>query len=264
MKKIIFFDIDGTIISEDENSFIPESTVKAIRLAKENNCYVYINTGRTLCSIDQRVKDIGFDGYICGCGTYISHQGKNIFYNQTSDEICRFIENTIIKSNAIPVYEGKDALYYDRKFENDKILISFRSTFLKNNVPFFSTEENPDFKFDKFVLWLENDKHKDFLISEISRYYTVIDRGGGLLENVPVGFSKATGIKKILDILDIDINNAYVIGDSMNDLSMFQAVPNSIAMGQGKAIHKYASYITDDIYNDGIWNALRHFNLIID
>jgi len=262
MKKIIFFDIDGTIISEDKNSYLPESTLKAISLAQKNGCYTFINTGRTLCNIEERIRNIGFDGYICGCGTYIEHNGKNIFYHRTSDDICRFIKKSMKECGVLPVYEGKDSLYYDEKFENDENLIAFRNEFLKNKVPFQKACDCPDFNFDKFIAWTGNNTDKELFMSSVSEYYTMIDRGYGLFENVPKGFSKATGIYKILEILGIDISDAYAIGDSMNDLSMLQAVPNSIAMGQGKAIHQYVSYITDDVYNDGVWNAFKHFELI--
>lgn len=264
MKRIVFFDIDGTLISEDKNAYLPESTLEAISLARKNDCYMYINTGRTLCSIEKRILDIGFDGYICGCGTYIEHQGESIFYHKTSDEVCRFIEDSMKKSGVVPVYEGKEALYYDEKFKSDKIIAGFRNEFLRNKVPFISSAENPDFSFDKFIAWTDYcpDYDSQLFTSAVSRYYTMIDRGNGLFENVPKGFSKATGIYKILEVLGVDIKNAYAVGDSMNDLSMLQAVPNSIAMGQGTSIHKYASYVTDDIYNDGIWNALKHFELI--
>jgi len=262
MEKIIFFDIDGTIISEDKNSYLPESTLEAISQAQKNGCYTYINTGRTLCSIEKRIRDIGFDGYICGCGTYIEHQGKNIFYHRTPDEICRFIEKSMKECNTIPVYEGIDALYYDEKFDTNEKIILFRNEFLKNGVLFRKACDYPDFSFDKFIAWVGDNSDKELFSSSVSRHYTMIDRGEGLFENVPKGFSKATGIYKILEILGIDISNAYAIGDSMNDLSMLQAVPNSIAMGQGKAIHEYVSYITDDVYHDGIWNAFKHFGLI--
>ena len=38
---------------------------------------------------------------------------------------------------------------------------------------------------------------------EIGKNYSIIDRGGGFYENVPLGYSKATGIKMILEKLNI-------------------------------------------------------------
>ena len=58
------------------------------------------------------------------------------------------------------------------------------------------------------------------------------------------------------------MEKAYAIGDSMNDLPMLEAVPHSIAMGGAENIYPYVSYITTPIEQDGIANALRHFQLV--
>ena len=44
MKNFIFFDIDGTIISED--GYLPESAVRAIQAARKKGNATLINTGR--------------------------------------------------------------------------------------------------------------------------------------------------------------------------------------------------------------------------
>ena len=81
-------------------------------------------------------------------------------------------------------------------------------------------------------------------------------------KNVIKTRDRATAIDLILKKLGIPYENAYAIGDSMNDLPMLQAVPNSIAMGGAEKIYPYVSYITTPIEEDGIANALRHFGLI--
>ena len=58
-RKMLFFDIDGTIVAEG-TEYLPKSTVKAIRRARENGHLAFINTGRTLFSIDDFLKEIGF------------------------------------------------------------------------------------------------------------------------------------------------------------------------------------------------------------
>ena len=73
-KRIVFFDIDGTLI-DDDTHLIPESAVDAIRQAQKNGHILIVNTGRPNGAMDQCLKDIGFDGYICGGGTYIEYNG---------------------------------------------------------------------------------------------------------------------------------------------------------------------------------------------
>lgn len=79
---------------------------------------------------------------------------------------------------------------------------------------------------------------------------------------MPKDFTKATAIDFILERLGIPLENAYAIGDSMNDLPMLTAVPNSIAMGGAEKIYPYVSFITKPIEDDGIEFALRHFGII--
>ena len=63
---IVFFDLDGTLISDDEAYIIPDSAVNAIHKAQENGHLMYVDTGRTVMNVEQRIRDIGFDGYVCG------------------------------------------------------------------------------------------------------------------------------------------------------------------------------------------------------
>lgn len=67
-RKIVFFDIDGTLVDGPTHQ-IPQSAVEAIRKLRENGHLAFINTGRTLVSIEPRIREIGFDGLVCGCGT---------------------------------------------------------------------------------------------------------------------------------------------------------------------------------------------------
>lgn len=61
-RKIVFFDIDGTLVDGPTHQ-IPQSAVEAIRKLRENGHLAFINTGRTLVSIEPRIREIGFDGW---------------------------------------------------------------------------------------------------------------------------------------------------------------------------------------------------------
>lgn len=52
MKKIIFLDVDGTLVNYENH--IPQSAAKAIRLARENGHLVYICTGRSKAEVYPR------------------------------------------------------------------------------------------------------------------------------------------------------------------------------------------------------------------
>ena len=81
-RKIMFFDIDGTLMEDSASHFVPESTVTALRKAREAGNLLFVNTGRPVINVDADVRVLGFDGYICGCGTYIEIGGKEVFYHR--------------------------------------------------------------------------------------------------------------------------------------------------------------------------------------
>lgn len=72
---MLFFDIDGTLITTDGKRTFPESAKRALREARERGHLVYINTGRVMENVDDFIREVGFDGYVCGCGTYIVSEG---------------------------------------------------------------------------------------------------------------------------------------------------------------------------------------------
>ncbi|MGN0580809.1 MAG: HAD-IIB family hydrolase [Ruminococcus sp.] len=262
MQKVIFFDIDGTLITEDERKIIPDSTRKAIALARRNGHLTFVNTGRTLFHVSHDVRELGFDGMLCGCGTYIEYGGNELFYNRLSTELCRKIADSMRECGAAPVYERRDCLFFDRFYDNCPQIVDFRENFLTPDVSASHHTDDVDFSFDKFVVFTDENTDIASFRRIVGENFDIIDRGGGFFENVPHGCSKATAIDFILKKLGIPLENAYAIGDSMNDLPMFRAVPNSIAMGNGETVFPYVSYITAPILEDGIEKALKHFGII--
>ncbi len=262
MQNIIFFDIDGTIVTEDKDMIIPESTVEAIKLAQKKGNLTFINSGRPAFNISPRIREMGFDGYICGCGTYIEYKGEELFYASLDTDFCREIALKLRDSNVTPVYERKDRYYFDDKAVSTPELEEFKEIFISEGIRTDGLVEDDDFSFDKLVLWTNENSDTAMFRKALEKDFDIIDRGNGFFENVPKKYSKSTGIQYILDKLNIPRDNAYAIGDSTNDLPMLRAVPNSIAMGGAEKLYPYVSYITTPILENGIYNALDHFDLI--
>lgn len=262
MKSVIFFDIDGTLVSEDGLFTIPESTVTAIELTRKKGNLTFINTGRTEFNVNEKVRQLGFDGIICGCGTYIEYNGETLFYNKLSQDFCRETAELLKKCRVTPVYEHRDGYFFDDKAPAIPALDDFLENFVDEGIDISGRVEDIDFVFDKFVVWESASSDMELFRNEISKNFDIIDRGHGFYENVPSGFSKATAIEFILKKLNIPLANAYAVGDSANDLPMLKAVPNSIAMGGAEAIYPYVSYITTSLADNGIYNALRYYGLI--
>lgn len=79
MRKIVFLDVDGTIV--DYENQIPDSAVAAIRQARAKGHLVYVCTGRSKAEMPEVIWSIGFDGMIGGNGSYVEHE-ENVLMHQ--------------------------------------------------------------------------------------------------------------------------------------------------------------------------------------
>lgn len=264
MKKIAFFDIDGTLTSEIDGS-ISDSTIQSIAKARSRGNLMFINTGRCFQNVEKRFKDIGFDGYVCGCGTDIYCDGHNIFYNVQSNETTITILEAAQKANVDILFESRNEVCFDmtRPLKHPAAIAQYER-FLQRGYVMRKELNVPDFTCDKFVIWYEKEEQLSQFRKVSDTLFECIDRGGTFREFVPLGFSKATGLQMVLDYYNIPLENAYALGDSNNDLTMLNYVPYSIAMGNSnpESLFDKVSYVTTNASNDGIMNALEHYNFI--
>lgn len=259
--KAVFFDIDGTLVTDDEQMMIPESTRTAIKELHRNGHLTFINTGRPVFIVSDAIRELGFDGYICGCGTYVEYGGEVVFSNDLDKKLCLETAKICRESRVAPVYEYRNRYFFDSLTENTKGIEIFKRIF-SEGVRNSGRVGDDDFIFDKFVAFSDENSDMELFYREIGRNFEIIDRGKGFYEMVPLGCTKGRGIDMVLEKLGIPYEDAYAIGDSMNDLPMLRAVPNSIAMGGAESIYPYVSYVTTSVSEDGIYNAMKHFGLI--
>lgn len=265
-KAILFFDIDGTIVSEDEHRFIPESTKAALKAAKDNGHIIMVNTGRTVLIIEDRIKKLGFSGYVCGCGTNIILDDDVLLRHKNTPKLCLRVRELLEELGIPAIYESAEKMSYNAK--------TYIHSELENMLSYFKTQSfnlaeahDDSFYFDKFFCWAHDDERFDIFEHELSKDFQVIRRGDSpgirRCEIVPHGFSKATGIQFMLDRLGIEHKNSYCFGDSTNDLPMLEYAAHSAAMGGCPEVLKdKVEFVTDTIYNDGLAKAMERFGLI--
>ena len=260
-KKIMFFDVDGTLLSETTHS-IPESTIIALKKAKEKGHLIFINTGRPFSLIDECVKKLNPDGYVCGCGTYIQYHDEVLFSYTLSSKRCNEIRDLIKKTKVEGVLEGKDMIYFDKNIRHP-LVKDIKKRYQDTPTFKLSTFDDPELSFDKFTIWFDEQSDIDTFKKNIAVDFDYITRAKDFGEIVPKGYSKATGIQFLLDYFNLDNDDAYVFGDSFNDEPMLCYVKHAIVMKNGDPeLFKYAYYVTKDIEDDGIYHALKHLNLI--
>lgn len=260
-KKIVFFDIDGTLIDETTHT-VPQSAIDAIHKAQENGHVLIVNTGRPSVAVDKVIKDIGFDGYLCGCGTYIEYKNEVIFHHTLEERLRKEVIEQIFNYNMQGVIEGTEGVYF-RDGGTHPFFIESYEYYEEQGFPVYYFGQEDVVPFDKFVVLYtaEDDVEgfKDFAKDKFS----LIQRSDTFIELIPKPFSKATGIQFIIDYLGMSLDQTISIGDSTNDFPMLTYTKESVAMGNSNPVlFDQVTYITTDVDKDGIANALKHFGLI--
>lgn len=261
-RKIVFFDIDGTLITEHTHR-LPASAVQAVRKARENGHLMFINTGRTRCSIDPRLDALGFDGFVCGCGTDVFIGEKELFHREFSHEKGQRIVELSRECRIDILLEAKEGVYFDWDYMTSRPCREQYGRFRDRGLMPQNWEIAADRPFDKFVTWTRPDSDLPRFIESLSPDFAYIDRGQ-LSEFVPAGYTKATGLQAVLDYYGLPLSAAYAIGDGNNDRPMLDYVPGSIAMGNCRpaSLRDCVSFVTKDIEEDGIQYALQHIGVL--
>ncbi len=261
-RKMIFFDIDGTLVPECTND-IPESAKNAIKTAIANGHLAFINSGRTLINIHETVKELGFSGYCCGCGTEIYVGDHTLYYYELPLSSCNEIIDFFYKNEISALFEGSNSLYILGKDAYTPDTASIEESMGVKFIPLDTKELRNTAQFTKLLYWAPNHMVDSVVQEFLFQWFDIIDRGDGVREVVPKNHSKATAIQKLCDHFQIPLENCYAIGDSTNDLPMLEYVPHAIAMGVSmKEILPYVEYQTDTVENDGIEKALKHYEII--
>lgn len=259
--KLIFFDIDGTLL--DEKTFtVPKSTLTAIQQAQANGHLCFINTGRPRSTIDKVITNIPFDGYICGCGTYIEYHGKTIFHIEIPESLQQAVIQKSYEYHMDTVLEGRHAVYFPQNPMHPFVTIT-EKRYSDEAFPIKKYNQNDIVVFDKYASWYDENSDIESFKKDLGHAFDFIQRDVDFIEVVPTGHSKATGIVKLAEYLNIPVENAISIGDSTNDLPMLTFTKESVAMGNSNPLlFDVVTYITTDIQDNGIYNALKHFNII--
>ncbi len=159
-------------------------------------------------------------------------------------------------------------MYFDPLSPAHPAIPIFRNYARKNGIDRDVTETDPEFRAVKMFCFSDTRDLIDRLeeaTAAVGLPYTAIDRGKGGWEVIPAAYSKGTGIDVIRQKLNVAFEDCYAFGDSRNDMTMFEHVGHSIAMGNAPEDVKAAcSWTTARPEDDGIKKAMIHFGIIAD
>lgn len=260
-RKAIFFDIDGTIF-DTKARIVPPKTVEAIREARKNGHLCFINTGRTKSLVVPMITDqVDFDGLLLGCGTMIMYGEEVLLHRVFSKELSERIIEGLSRRRIDVILEGSEELFFmdDGKYHFD-VFRRYASRYIDKKHPEVRQSAG---QFDKFFAYTENPEEMSAFMEEFPGELEMVDRERGYYEILPGGYSKATAIDYIADMLGIPVRDTVAIGDSNNDLAMLKKAGLAIAMrDSSEEVLKMADYITGDVSDDGIQLALKWLGVI--
>ena len=259
---VVFFDIDGTIV-DDASQVIPESAVRAIAQLRRNGHLPVVNTGRPYSHIDPRIRAMDFGAYIGACGMEILLEDQWISRCQPDDALCLLTRDAARECNMQIAYEADgSAIFLDGPWSIHPSAVKESGIMRQKGFRVEELEEQPKPQFVKFVTYTWEESRKEEFFRRMAPHYEIIERIT-LQEYVLKGCSKAGGMLKLMEHLGVNSRDTLAIGDSTNDLPMFEVAAHTVCMGDGmEALKEKAEYITAPVLEDGLEKALKHFGLI--
>ena len=258
MIKAIFFDIDGTLVSFNTHK-ISESTIRALDELRKKGIKLFIATGRQFEAINN-LGDLKFDGYITMNGSYCFVNKSEVIYK-------KYIPKNDIKT-LVHYVKNEDSFPCFFVTEND----SFGNYENEASRQIFDQINFPAGRIEPIEKALEED------IYQVISFYKLEDekkilallpdcdvtRWSPLFSDlVPKGSSKQVGIDKMIEHFNISLNETMSFGDGGNDISMLRHTKIGVAMGNAEnEVKQSADYVTSSVDEDGIWNALKYFEII--
>ena len=261
MIKAIFFDVDGTLVSFKTHDVLA-STKEAIYKLKEKGIKCFIATGRKLDAIKEMpIWGIPFDGYLTLTGQLgLDDKGEIIYEIPFDKKMTKAIVDVFDKKEIPMMLIEKDRTYHN--LIDDKVKTTFEMLGNKDSIPDVDGYRG-DHIYQAMTYikpYSDDTSYQKHFPKEGLRYTSWFN---GCVDIVSDNEGKVEGIKKILEIYDLKVEETMAIGDGDNDIDMLKYCGVAIAMGNATdSLKEVADYITEDIDADGLYLALKHYDLI--
>ena len=256
--KAFFFDNDSTIFNHSgKGEKILPSTIEALKKLRKNGYKVCMITSRgydEMCNVPNDVKVL-FDDLCLLSGAYNVSSDGNIDMTPMDKKCVIGMINKLDTMDVTYRYATSDGGGYINRHEESKEDIFRR---LYEMVPSVKKYEGEDvYHLLAYISKEDADKmYEDFKNIEYSHV-------GTCAEYSPLNVDKGWALQKMCKKYGISLDEACAFGDSGNDIPMFNKAGLAICLGNGSNVAKeYADYITDNIFEDGLEKALKHFNYI--
>lgn len=261
MVKIVFFDLDGTLLTREKH--VLAESKEAIKKARENGIEVVICSGRQKGAVRAYQEEAGAGRYVIttnGAEIYDTRNEEQLFNCSLEREFARKFYSYILENNLFFRIDTKYARYFNQEKNRvtaDEILFNenpdefFESTDILQ-ISIGSTDSN---KIDKAVEFL-----KMFPYIKIeNRYITEITVDKlDIINVINKNASKGNAALGLCKFLKINPQEAVAFGDDYNDISMLKAVGHPVAMGNAfEDLKQIACEVTKTNDEPGISEVLN-------
>lgn len=256
MTKIIFFDIDGTLVSFNTHT-IPQSTFDAISAVRRKGVKVWIATGRPMPFINN-LGGLEYDGVISATGAHCQTRDGEVIFSKPVDkaDIQRMIDHQH-KTGMAVAYAGNEMAIMTApggitekakevfglldiplpELHDPREALGFD---VMEVIAFFTAEEAPHMMNDVLKGCSDARWHPDFV------------------DCVAKGSNKADGIDRVIAHYGFDISETMAFGDGGNDIPMLRHAAIGVAMGNASdEVKGAADIVTSSVDDDGVARILN-------
>lgn len=256
MIKAIFLDVDGTLMSHNLGG-VPKSTIEALQQAREKGVKIFIATGRQMTELENLpLWESSYDGYVTLNGQICLDKKKQVFYEELMNAEDAKATVALFNSHEVPMMMVEKERNYVN-FIND--LVAQTQKAISSPLPPVGEYEGGEIF--QFVLYTDTEKRRE--VEEKLPGCRAVSWNPYAADVIPKDGDKTVGIQKMMELFRLSREEIIAFGDAENDIDMLKFAGIGVAMGNAFSILKeQADYVTDHIDKDGIWKALKHFQVI--
>ncbi len=256
MKKVFFFDIDGTLLPLGLDH--PTTKTKhAITQLQAAGHEVFIATGKSIQHAKALGDELGINNYIATNGQVMMKNGELIYENGFAIEDLEYWTETARKNDMILGYQG--AFESGLLDGNAELIKKAKAFFDDVSISHPEVIETYPTTYNVGQMWLIGELDK---VGYDQDKYHVVSWPHTGYDILPKGLSKAFGIKFYQENTDEEVK-IYAFGDGHNDIEMFEAVDVAVAMDNAsERVKTFANEFTTSADADGIYEYLLKNKLI--
>ncbi|MFD3531027.1 HAD family hydrolase [Streptomyces sp. NPDC058664] len=252
--RLVATDLDGTLLRADES--ISDRTRDALAAVTAAGAAHIVVTGRAVPWTRHILDDLGYDGIaVCGQGAQVYHAGEHrLLTSLTLDRQLAGLALSKIEAEVGPL-----ALAASRDGLEGAVLMGPGYRAHEGPLPYVPYEDPAELWAAPLTkLYIQHPELSDDELTRAARetvggLVDVVMAGPGIVEILPLGLSKATGLSLAARRLGVKAAETIAFGDMPNDIPMFGWAAHGVAMGNAHMeLRAVADEVTASNEEDGI------------